>query len=370
MPGEIPAFLDPSQWLPVALNASPADVRRALNSSQPAEADFAALLSNSAGDLLEELALRAQELTRRHFGRTLSLYIPLYLSDYCSGGCVYCGFAADRKQTRHKLEPDEMVAELDAIKAMGFSEVLLLTGERTPHADLDFLVRAVETAAQRFAAVTVEAFPMQAEDYRRLAQAGAVGVTIYQETYEPVQYENMHRWGPKRDYANRVETPARVLEGGMRTVGLGALLGLSDPLFDSLSLYRHAMHLRRRFWQAGVSISFPRVCAQEGGYNPPFPVDDSMLARIIFAFRICMPDVPLVLSTRETPKFRDGMAGVGINKMSIASRTTVGGYKAPVESPDGQFHVNDDRDVESFCAMLKGKGLEPVFKNWDKVYRD
>jgi len=129
------------------------------------------------------------------------------------------------------------------------------------------------------------------------------------------------------------------------------------------------MQLRRRYWQSGVSISFPRVCPQEGGYIPPFPVSDRYLAQIIFAFRICMPDVPLVLSTREAPGFRDGMAGVGVNKMSIASRTTVGGYQAAAESLDGQFHVNDDRDIESFCAMLRAKGLEPVFKNWDKVYR-
>jgi 2-iminoacetate synthase len=370
MPGTIPPFLDPTPWIPLARGASVADVRRALGASQPGEEEFAALLSASADTLLEDMAVRARELTRHHFGRTLSLYIPLYLSDYCSGGCVYCGFAADRPQQRSRLAPDAIVRELEAIKAMGFDEVLLLTGERTPYADLEFLRQAVQSAAQRFAAVTIEAFPMQAEEYRVLSREGAIGVTVYQETYEPVQYEHMHRWGPKRDYANRLETPVRVLEGGMRTIGLGALLGLSDPFYDTISLFRHAMHVRRRFWQSGVSISFPRVCAQEGGYTPPYTVDDRMLARIIFAFRICMPDVPLVLSTREAPGFRDGMAGVGINKMSIASRTTVGGYQTPVESPDGQFHVNDDRDIETFCAMLKGKGLEPVFKNWDKVYRE
>jgi len=369
MAGVIPSYLDPTPWIPSARGASPADVRRALDSSQPGEADLAALLSACAGDCLEEMAVRARALTRRHFGQTLSLYIPLYLSDYCSGGCVYCGFAADRKQVRHRLKPEEMIAELDAIKTMGFDEILLLTGERTSPEDLDYLNQAVQFAAQRFAAVTIEAFPMRAEDYRSLVQSGALGVTIYQETYEPIQYEAMHRWGLKRDYANRIETPVRALEGGMRTVGLGALLGLSDPLFDVISLFRHALYLRRRFWQSGVSISFPRVCSQEGGYHPPFPVNDRTLAQIIFAFRICMPDVPLVLSTREAPAFRDGMAGLGVNKMSIASRTTVGGYLTPVKSPDGQFHVNDDRDVATFCAFLRGKGIEPVFKNWDKVYR-
>lgn len=370
MPGTIPDFLDPTPWLPLISAASTTDVRRALACEQPGEAELAALLSVSAIPLLEDMARRAQALTQRHFGRTVSLYIPLYLSDYCSGGCEYCGFAADRRQLRRRLEPGDIVRELDAIKAMGFEEILLLTGERTPQADLEYLREAVREAAQRFSAVTIEAFPMKTEEYRILSEAGAVGVTLYQETFEPVQYERLHRWGPKRDYLNRIDAPIRILSSGMRTVGLGALLGLSDPHYDALSLYRQAMFLRRRFWQAGVSISFPRVCPQEGGYQPPFPVSDRTLAQIIFAFRICMPDVPLVLSTREAPAFRDGIAGIGINKMSIASRTTVGGYDTlPAGAQEGQFEVNDDRDVTTFCAMLKRKGLEPVFKNWDKVYR-
>lgn len=369
MPGVLPDFLDPNPWLPRVRQATRDDVRQAMNASTSDEAVFATLLSEAAGECIEDMAVCARDLTQRHFGRTISLYVPLYLSDYCSGGCVYCGFAADRGQPRSRLERDDLIRELESIKALGFDEILLLTGERTPHADLDYLSEAIGEAAKRFAAVTVEAFPMSTEEYRVVSSSGGVGVTIYQETYEPVQYEQMHRWGPKRDYANRLETPGRVLEGGLRTVGMGVLLGLSDPAFDSICLYRHAMSLRRRYWQSGVSISFPRVCAQEGGYSPPFSVSDRYLAQIIFAFRICMPDVPLVLSTREAPPFRDGMAGVGINKMSIASRTTVGGYQTGDQSPDGQFHVNDDRDVESFCAMLKARGLEPVFKNWDKVYR-
>ena len=331
---------------------------------------MAALLSPAAGRQLETLAHRAQMLTRRHFGRTIALYVPLYLSDYCSGGCVYCGFAADRSQPRHRLEPDDIVRELEAIKAMGFEEVLLLTGERTPRADLAYLLAAVAEAARHFHAVTVEAFPMSADEYRQLSEAGCVGVTLYQETYEPEQYARLHRWGPKRDYAARLDAPARALAGGMRWVGLGALLGLSDPLFDVLALYRHARHLRHRFWQSGVSLSFPRVCPQEGGYVPPYTVTETMLAQIVFAFRIACPDVPLVVSTRENARFRDGIAGVGVNKMSIASRTTVGGYRDHNDSPDGQFHVNDSRDIATFCAALRAKGLEPVFKNWDRVYRD
>lgn len=366
---EMPDWIDPRPWLEAARSATDADVARALTSASPGEPELAALLSPAASRHLEALAQRARDLTARHFGRTIALYVPLYLSDYCSGGCVYCGFASDRPQPRHRLEPDEAERELTAIKAMGFEEVLLLTGERTPRADFAYLRDAVVAAARHFHSVTVEAFPMPVNEYRQLSEAGCVGVTLYQETYEPEQYERLHRWGPKRDYAARLDAPDRALSGGMRWVGLGALLGLSDPLFDGLALYRHARYLKRRYWQSGVSISFPRVCPQEGGYVPPHPVSETFLAQMIFAFRIVFPDVPLVLSTREKALFRDGMAGVGVNKMSIASRTTVGGYREHNDSPDGQFHVNDSRDIAAFCAALRARGLEPVFKNWDRVYR-
>jgi 2-iminoacetate synthase len=365
---ELPTELAPSPWLLKARAASELDVRRALTSSAPTEAEFAALISPAADGLLEEMAQRAKHLTENHFGRTISIYAPLYLSDYCPGGCAYCGFAADRSQPRSRLSRDEMLSEFVALKAMGFEEVLLLTGERSPQADFEYLRDAVAEAAKHFAAITVEAFPMTTDEYRELAAAGCVGVTLYQETYEPIQYQALHRWGPKRDYANRLDAPSRVLEAGMRYVGLGALLGISDPMFDTLALYRHARALRRKFWQSGVTISFPRVCPQEGGFQPPFLVDERLLARIIFAFRICMPDIPLVVSTRENAKFRDGIAGVGVSKMSIASRTTVGGYRAPTSSPDGQFQINDNRDIETFFTALRDKGLEPVFKNWDSVY--
>jgi 2-iminoacetate synthase len=349
--------------------ADEARVWAALDAEAPGEDELAALLSPAAGRLLEALAQRARDLTWRHFGRTISLYIPLYLSDYCTGGCIYCGFAADRPQPRRRLEMREIRSELDAVSAMGLEEVLLLTGERTPQADFDYLREAVSEAAQRLHTVAVEAFPMTVEEYVELVAAGCTGVTLYQETYDPAQYDRLHRWGPKKDYAHRLDAPARFLSAGMRSGGLGVLLGVSEPLFDAVALFRHALHLRRSFWQSGITISFPRVCPQAGGFVPPWPVSESFLAQLIFAFRICLPDVPLVLSTRESPRFRDGIAGVGISKMSVASRTTVGGYGGPPVSHEGQFHVNDGRDVEAFCAALRAKGLEPVFKNWDAVYR-
>jgi 2-iminoacetate synthase len=378
----LPEWLNPEPWL--NRNFSASEVQRAIVAESPDEATLAALLSPAATDFLEPMAAKAQALTRRHFGRTVQLYVPLYLSSWCSGGCAYCGFASDRGADRHALEFDAVEKELSAIKAMGFEEVLLLTGERSPKANLDYLRECVRLAAQKFHNVAIEVFPMAEEEYLSLAEAGCTGVTLYQETYHPETYDRMHRWGPKKDFFQRLEAPSRALSGGLRFAGLGALLGLADPRYDMLALYRHVRHLQKTHWQSGLTVSFPRIRNEAGGFIPPHPVDEKMLAQIIFAFRICLPDVPLVLSTREGAAFRDGMAGLGISKMSIASKTTVGGYgtggsrstatgggvkAAPPKADERQFDVSDDRGLDEFCAMLRAKQLEPVFKNWDGVYR-
>lgn len=362
----LPDWLNPEPWLNRDFLA--ADVERAIDAEAPDEETLAALLSPAAADFLEPMAARAQALTHRHFGRTVQLYVPLYLSSWCSGGCAYCGFASDRDTERHALNFDAVEKELAAIKAMGFEEVLLLTGERSKEANLEYLRECVRLAGKKFHNVAIEVFPMKEEEYRSLAEVGATSLTLYQETYHPETYDQMHRWGPKKDLFQRLEAPERALAGGLRFAGLGALLGLADPLFDMLALYRHARHLQKTYWQAGLTISFPRIRNEVGGFEAPYPVDEKMLAQIIFAFRICLPDVPLVLSTREGAAFRDGMAGLGVNKMSIASKTTVGGY-SDEGSEEGQFDVSDARGLDEFCTMLRSKDLEPVFKNWDQTYR-
>jgi 2-iminoacetate synthase len=333
------------------------------------ERAFLARLREATPAELEQMARRAQQLTRRHFGRTIALYAPLYLSNYCSGGCAYCGFAADRTHPRRRLEAAELAEELQALKRMGLEQVLLLTGERTPQAGFEYLLACVQAAARIFHEVTVEAFPMTVEEYGRLAEAGCVGVTLYQETYDPAAYARWHRWGPKRDYAGRLEAPARALAAGMRAVGVGALLGLAPLESEALALWRHVRALQDRYWRAAVSISFPRLRPEAGGFQPPHPVSDARLAQLVFALRLALPETPLVLSTREAPAFRDAMAGIGICRMSVASRTTVGGYGRRAEDASArQFDVADDRDVSAFCAALRQRGLDPVFKNWDAAY--
>lgn len=331
-------------------------------------ADIAPLLVKGSSFSLEFLAAEARAITLRRFGRTMSLYAPLYLSNYCSSGCAYCGYASDRKTLRRRLDFNEVERELAGMKAMGISDVLLLTGERTSEVNFDYLRRCVDIAAAMMPRVSVEAFPMSVNEYSALADCGCTGITIYQETYDPEQYRALHRWGPKQNFLDRLETPERALQAGIKTVGIGALLGLSEPVEEAMKILRHIRHLGKTYWKAGLSASFPRIRPQMGGFQPAFSVTDRFLARMIFAFRIGLPDVELVLSTRESPAFRDGMAGLAITRMSIASRTTVGGYVEPSNGKEGQFEIYDDRSAEEFCSALQAKNIEPVFKNWEPVY--
>lgn len=370
MQNKLPDWLNPEAWLPNTKSTDRRTIQAAILSENPGERELALMLSPAADEFLELMAQRAQAITRRHFGRTISLYTPLYLSNFCNGGCVYCGIAGDRRAKRAVLSESELRHEMEAIRAMHFEDLILLTGERMPEADVPYLAKSIAIAAEYIHNITIEVFPMQEDEYRELAEAGCTGVTIYQETYDPVIYEKMHRWGDKRNYLNRIEAPARALRGGMRTVGIGALLGLADPRFDLLCVYRHAKQLLKQYWQAGISISFPRIRPQLGGFVADHPVDEKMLAQFIFALRICLPEVPLVLSTREPSRVRDGLAGLGISKMSIASKTTVGGYSDDSEESTEQFAISDERTIAAFCEMLRSKGLEPIFKNWDSTYRE
>lgn len=364
----IPIWLKEALEFPISRHSAAGISQAANSTSGPSLERMAALLSANPDQHLETMAVRARQLTEKHFGKTISLYAPLYLSNYCTGGCAYCGFASDRKQKRRRLEEDELIRECCALHDQHFDDILLLTGEETEQADFNYLRDCVRICSGRFHSISVESFAMSRDQYAALAESGCTGVTLYQESYDPAVYEAMHRWGPKKDFAARLQAPLSAAEGGIRFIGIGALLGLGDPVREALCMLNHAIFLRKTCWKSGIMISFPRLRNETGNFVPPRPVNDKQLAQIIFAFRICLPDVPLVLSTREQPAFRDGMAGIGISRMSVASRTTVGGYATPA-SDSGQFEVSDNRNVSEFCSMLEQKQLQPVFKNWDKTLR-
>ena len=370
MINSLPDWLDPYKWMHLTESSDLNAIEAAIYSKNPTIRELALLLSPSAKTFIEPMAQRAKYLTQRYFGKTISLYSPLYLSNYCNGGCVYCGIAADRRADRLVLNNKQLSKEIEELSASGIDEIVLLTGERMPEADVDYLENAIKLSSKKISSINIEVFPMLENEYRILANAGCTGVTLYQETYDPIVYEKMHRWGDKRDFYNRLHAPERALKGGLRTIGLGALLGLANPVFDMLCLYNHANYILKNFWQSGISISFPRIKPQLGEFRANFPVNELMLSQYIFALRICLPSVPLLLSTRESATIRDGLAGLGISKMSVASKTTVGGYSSNIEKSTEQFEISDNRDIKMFCNALRRKNLEAVFKNYDSIYRE
>ncbi|GAB4275774.1 MAG: 2-iminoacetate synthase ThiH [Deferrisomatales bacterium] len=347
--------------------ARPEDVDAALAAPTVGWEEFLALLSPAAEAALEPLARRARRLTRERFGRVVQLYAPLYVSSECTNACVYCGFHRDNPIRRTTLSVDEAYDEAMALWTRGFRSVLLVSGEApraVPVAYFQELARRLHT---RFASVSIEIYPLGIEEYARLIAAGVDGLTIYQETYDRDLYRRVHPAGRKADYSWRLDAPARGAEAGMRRVGIGALLGLGEWRREAVALALHALWLQKRYWQTQVCVSFPRLRHAPGGFAPPHPVSDRHLVQLACALRLLLPDAGLVLSTREAPAFRDGLAPLCITHMSAGSCTQPGGYTHPDEH-DGQFEVEDTRPPVEVARRLLELGIEPVWKDWDAAF--
>lgn len=331
--------------------------------------DLATLLSPDAAAFLPALAARAAELTNRRFGRTIQIYAPLYLSSFCGNRCQYCGFSAENQITRRVLTMAEAEAEAAILEARGFSHILLVSGEAPARLGVDYLVELAERLRPRFASLSIEVQPLSEEEYRRLYRAGIVAVAVYQETYDAAVYPLVHLAGPKTDMVNRLAAPARVAAAGMREVGIGALLGLSDWRLEGLALGMHLAWLRRRFWRTGLTVSFPRLRPAAGGFAPLVEVGERELVQLLLALRIFDPDVGLVLSTREEARFRDGMIGLGPTRYSAGSCTAPGGYSDPGQAAE-QFEIGDQRTVAEVCQAIRAKGHDPVLKDWDVTFQE
>lgn len=328
--------------------------------------DFMALVSPAAAPYLEQMAKRSQELTLRRFGKTIQLYIPMYLSNECTNNCVYCGFSMDNQIPRKTLTASEILLEAEKIRSWGFEHLLLVTGEDARNVDVNYLVSAVELLRPLFAQISLEVQPLATDEYARLAAAGVTAVYVYQETYRRSTYRNYHHKGKKTIFDWRLATPERLGEAGMRKIGLGTLIGLEDWRTDAVFLARHLRYLEKRYWRTRYSISFPRLRPHAGEFQPNVVQTDKELAQLIWAYRIFDPDVELSLSTREAPKYRDHMLGLGITHMSAASRTDPGGYTTDDHSLE-QFSVHDDRSAEDVANAIRSKGYEVVWKDWDCV---
>ncbi len=345
----------------------PADVERALSSGDPGMDGIASLLSPAADPYLEQIAGRAQILTEQRFGRVIGLYAPLYLSNSCTNSCVYCSFSADNKIERITLSPEQMAAEGRYLNEQGFRHILLVSGEDKKTVSMEYLRDVVGRLRPLFDSISVEIYPMETDEYSDLARCGVDGLIIYQETYNPSRYDEVHGGGQKRDFGWRLTTPERGGEAGFRRLGIGALLGLTDWRVEALYLAIHARYLMRKYWRSQITISFPRLRPAVGGYTPPCPVSDRDLVHMMTVLRLFLPDAGLLLSTRESPYLRDHMIPMGVTAMSAGSKTEPGGYTQDRNSA-GQFEISDHRSPDQIADMIRSQGYEPVWKDWDEAF--
>jgi len=329
--------------------------------------DLWVLLSPAAGERLEEMAQRAHRITLQRFGRTILLYAPLYVSNYCTNQCRYCGFNVRNSVSRRCLSIDEAFKESMLLHALGFRHILLVSGEHPDYAHAAYLAELSEKLRHVFSSVCIEVQPMSQEEYSGLIDHGVDCVTCYQETYNPETYAAMHPGGPKRDYHNRLNTLDRAAAAGIRKVGLSPLYGLDNWRVEALMTGMHAHHLETRYWQTQVCLSFPRLQHAAGAFDAPQPLDDRSLTQLVCAMRIVFPDAHLVLSTRESAHLRDRVLPLGITQMSAGSRTAPQGYSHDHEAGE-QFDVMDQRSAEEVATAIAGLGYEPVWKDWDEQF--
>ena len=354
---EVKGF-DPSSY-------TESDVRRAL-SGDPGIEGFAALLSPAAGDMLEEIAVRAREETRKHFGNSVCMFTPIYTSNYCQNNCVYCGFNLHNKIRRACLTADEVDIEMAAIAESGLKEILILTGESRTRSDVDYIGMCVEKASEYFSTIGIEVYPMNTEEYRFLQERGADYVTVFQETYDPEMYAELHLAGPKRIFSYRFNAQERAIRAGMRGVAFGALLGLGDFRRDAFACGLHAYNLQRRYPHAEISFSLPRFRPFINNEDRVNQVHEPQLLQVSMAYRLFMPFAGQTISTRERPGFRDNIVGLTATKISAGVSVGIGEHSG-TEHGDGQFVISDPRGVDEIADSLRRNGLQPVMTDYVRL---
>ncbi|MCC8070666.1 MAG: 2-iminoacetate synthase ThiH [Bacteroidales bacterium] len=347
---------------------TPRDVELALASERPTVDDFMAMISPAGARYLEPMAQLSHKYTMERFGKTISMYIPLYVSNQCTNKCVYCGFNHDNPLKRVTLTLDQVKAECEAIRRLGpFENLLIVSGEFPSTNGVDYLEKVLQVARPYFNNLTIEVMPMKQASYERLTRVGLNGVVCFQETYHEDRYKTYHPQGMKSIFEWRVNGFDRMGLAGVHKIGMGVLIGLEDWRTDVTMMARHLRYLRKNYWQTRYSINFPRMCPAEGGYQPRVVMTDRELAQLTFAFRIFDHDVDISYSTRERPSFRANMMKLGVTSMSAGSKTEPGGYVSTPEALE-QFEVSDARTPRQVVEEIHALGYEAVWKDWDKVF--
>lgn len=364
---------DWNETIRIVENATEADVRRVLakarrNVKPLTPEEFAILISPAADPFLEEMAQLSRHFTLERFGKTISMYIPMYVSNACTNKCVYCGFNHDNPFTRTTLTPDQVENECKAIKKLGpFENLLVVSGEYPSLCGVEYLEKVLHRCRPYFHNLTIEVQPMKAADYYRLTESGLNGVVCFQETYHREAYKKYHPRGMKSHFDWRLNGFDRMGEAGGHKIGMGVLLGLEDWRADTIMMARHLRYLQKRYWRSRFSVNFPRMRPSESGYQPKVIINDRELARLTFAFRIFDHDIDISFSTREAPYYRDHIMRLGVTSMSAGSQTEPGGYATSPEALE-QFEVSDDRSPMSVAEAIRTNGYEPVWKDWDAIF--
>ena len=348
------------------------DVKAALEHEICSIEDFKALLSPAAEPFLEQMARRARLETSRHFGNTVYLFTPLYIANYCENYCVYCGFNCYNHIHRMKLSMEQIEHEMKIIADSGMEEILILTGESRAKSDVKYIGEACKLARKYFRNVGLEIYPVNTDEYRYLHECGADYVTVFQETYDTDKYETLHLMGHKRVWPYRFNAQERALRGGMRGVAFSALLGLSDFRKDALASALHVYYLQRKYPQAEMSLSCPRLrpIINNDKINP-LDVHETQLCQILCAYRIFLPFVCITVSSRESARFRNGIVKIAATKISAGVSTGIGdheskysGKEAQGDQGDEQFEIDDDRSLEKMYQDISGEGLQPVLNDY------
>ena len=346
------------------------DVRRALSKEHCDVEDFMALLSPAAKPYLETMARLSRKYTQERFGKTMSMFIPLYITNSCSNSCVYCGFHVQNKMARTILTPEQIEDEYKAIKKLApFENILLVTGENPAKAGVPYLAKAIDIAKKYFSNIKIEVMPLAAEEYRELCDHGLNGVICFQETYHREKYNIYHPRGQKANFEWRCNGFDRMGQAGVHSIGMGVLIGLEKEWRTDVTMMAyHLRYLQKHYWRTKYSVNFPRMRpACNEGFQPNCFMTDRELAQATFAMRIFDHDVDISYSTREPQVIRDNMATLGVTTMSAESKTNPGGYYTYPQALE-QFSVSDERTAAEITARLREIGREPVFKDWDASF--
>ena len=330
------------------------------------------LLACELEDKNQELYDLAKQIKKDFYGNRIVMFAPLYLSNYCVNGCLYCPYHAKNKHIpRKKLTQEEIKAEVIALQDMGHKRLALEAGEDPVNNPLEYILESIKTiysikhkngAIRR---VNVNIAATTVENYRKLKEAGIGTYILFQETYHKESYEKLHPTGPKSNYAYHTEAHDRAMEGGIDDVGLGVLFGLELYRYEFAGLLMHAEHLEAVFGVGPHTISVPRVCPADDIDPNAFDngISDDIFAKIVACIRVAVPYTGMIISTRESQKVRERVLGLGISQISGGSRTSVGGYveQEPEEESSAQFDVSDSRTLDQVVRWLMELGYVPSF---------